>query len=135
MIYLKKLSKQKSDLKELWEFLEISTPFPSKEASSWLMAFEASEIESAITELGKHQDKVGDPVKYVGKILHNSKLQNMTVEQRAEKLSAMRALVGAVGGRRKHEAEAAQIRQQFATVCQSLPKVTCFWTHPFPLRF
>ena len=112
---LKKLQAQKAELKELWEYLEIKTAYPSKQISGWLLDFSKGEVESAIRQLAKREDTVTDPVKYVGKILNNSKIQNMTVEQRAEHVSKMRSLAGAIGARRKHEAELVEIKKEFAS--------------------
>jgi hypothetical protein len=121
---LKKLQSQKTELKELWDFLEIKTPFPSTDVAVWLLDFGKDEIEAAFHQLAKQQEKVTSAPKYIGKILHNAKIQNMTVEERAARISAMRAAVGAIGGRKKHEAELAKVRQEFATVCQNSPKVS-----------
>jgi hypothetical protein len=70
---------------------------------------------------------VNDAVAYVGKILHNSKLQNMTVEEREAKVSALRSLAGAIGAQRGHEAKLKAIRQTFANdlpeVCRDLPEI------------
>jgi len=121
---LKKLQSHKTELKELWDFLEIKTPFPSTDVAVWLLDFGKDEIEAAFHQLAKQQEKVTSAPKYIGKILHNAKIQNMTVEERAARISAMRAAVGAIGGRKKHEAELAKVRQEFATVCQNLPRVS-----------
>jgi hypothetical protein len=121
MIDIKKLTQQKNELREIWDYLGIEAPFPDKDVRLWLMDFSKDEVESAFKELAKREQKVTDPVKYVGKILHNSKLNNMTVEQRAEKVSAMRAMVGAVGGRKKHEAEVKALKREFAEVCNDSP--------------
>ena len=121
---LKKLQSQKTELKELWDFLEIKTPFPSTDVAVWLLDFGKDQIEAAFHQLAKQQEKVTSAPKYIGKILHNAKIQNMTVEERAARISAMRAAVGAIGGRKKHEAELAKVRQEFATVCQNLPRVS-----------
>jgi len=121
---LKKLQSQKTELKELWDFLEIKTPFPSTDVAVWLLDFGKDEIEAAFHQLAKQQEKVTSAPKYIGKILHNAKIQNMTVEERAARISAMRAAVGAIGGRKKHEAELAKVRQEFATVCQNLPRIS-----------
>ncbi|MGA8622899.1 MAG: hypothetical protein WB660_30795, partial [Candidatus Sulfotelmatobacter sp.] len=76
---LKKLQSHKTELKELWDFLEIKTPFPSTDVAVWLLDFGKDEIEAAFHQLAKQQGKVTSASKYVGKILHNSKIQNMTV--------------------------------------------------------
>jgi len=119
-----------AELKAVWEYLQVKAQWPEKEVRRWLLEHPAKEIQSAIEKLAGREDEVKDAVKYVGKILHNSKLQNMTVEQRAERVSALRSLAGTIGARKKHEAEIAAVRQQFAVefarslpeVCQTLPE-------------
>jgi hypothetical protein len=123
MIDIKKLTQQKNELNEIWEYLGIEVPFPDKDVRLWLLDFSKDEVESAFKELAKREQKVVAPVKYVGKILHNSKLNNMTVEQRAERVSAMRAMVGAVGGRKKHETEVAAVKREFSEICNDSPPV------------
>ena len=120
---IKKLLQQKNELKEVWDYLGLETPFPEKEVRRWLLDYDKGEIEAAFATLSKREREVNDAVAYVGKILHNAKLQNMTVEQREAKVSALRSLAGAIGARRKHEAELKAIRQTFAInlpeVCQT----------------
>jgi len=85
----KKLLQQKDELKELWSYLEIKTQFPEKEVKRWLLDHGKDQVQAAIELLAKREHDVADTVKYVGKVLHNSKLQNMTVEERQEKISAL----------------------------------------------
>ena len=126
MIDIKKLLQQKSELKELWDYLGVEAPFPDKDVRLWLMDFSKEEVEAAFKELAKREKKVADAVKYVGKILHNSKLNNMTVEERAAKISAMRSLVGTIGAVNGHKAKVEALKREFAEVRQpfagSLPE-------------
>jgi len=50
---LKKLQSQKTELKELWDFLEIKTPFPSTDVAVWLLDFGKDQIEAAFHQLAK----------------------------------------------------------------------------------
>ena len=126
MIDIKKLTQQKNELNEIWDYLGIEAPFPDKDVRLWLIDFSKDEIEAALKELAKREQKVVAPVKYVGKILHNSKLNNMTVEERAAKISAMRSLVGTIGAVNGHKAKVEALKREFAEVCQpfagSLPE-------------
>jgi len=125
MIDVKKLQAEKTQLREIWDVLEIDSDYPTKNIPLWLIDYGFEEIVAAFKHLAdmmaRPDREIVDPAKYVGKILRNSKLENMTVEERAEKISAMRSAVGSLGARKKHEAELAKIRQEFATVSQTLP--------------
>jgi hypothetical protein len=123
MIDVKKVVQEKSELKEVWDLLVPGTPFPDKRVALWLVEYDRDEVESAIVELSKREDKVGDGVNYVEKVLRNARLQNMTVEERKAHISAIRSLAGAIGARKKHEAELAAVRQELAEVCRTLPEV------------
>jgi hypothetical protein len=128
MIDIKQLTQQKNELKDVWDYLGIDTPFPDKQVRQWLLEFDVDEIGSAFQVLAKREDIVNDTVAYIGKVLRNAKLMNMTVEEREAKVSALRSLAGAIGARRKHEAEMKAIREGFARnlpqVCQKLPEVS-----------
>lgn len=113
MIDIKQLTEQKNELKEVWDYLGIGSAFPDKQVRQWLLDFGKDEIEAAFIVLSKREHDVNDAASYVGKVLHNSKLQNMTVEEREAKVSALRSLAGAIGARKKHEAEIAAVRQGF----------------------
>ena len=89
------------------------------------------EIGSAFQVLAKREDIVNDTVAYIGKVLRNAKLMNMTVEEREAKVSALRSLAGAIGARRKHEAEMKAIREGFARTCHRFAR-SC---QKFPSRF
>lgn len=120
MIDIKQLTQQKNELKEVWEYLGIDSAFPDKQVRQWLLEFGKDEIEAAFMVLSKREHDVNDAAAYVGKVLHNSKLQNMTVEEREAKVSALRSLAGTIGAVRGHEARLAEIRKSFA---KDLPEV------------
>src|SRR5579872_5912680 len=103
MIDIKQLTQEKNELKDVWDYLGIDTPFPDKQVRQWLLEFDVDEIGSAFQVLAKREDIVNDTVAYIGKVLRNAKLMNMTVEEREAKVSALRSLAGAIGARRKHE--------------------------------
>lgn len=113
MIDIKQLTQQKNQLKDVWDYLGIDTPFPDKQVRQWLLKFDSNEIVSAFEVLANREDAVEDPVRYVGKVLTNAKLQNMTVEEREAHISAVRSLAGAIGARRGHEAKLKAIRKEF----------------------
>ncbi|MGA8215492.1 MAG: hypothetical protein WB799_17980 [Candidatus Sulfotelmatobacter sp.] len=50
---LKKLQSHKTELKELWDFLEIKTPFPSTDVAVWLLDLGKDEIEAGFHQLAK----------------------------------------------------------------------------------
>ena len=93
------------------------------------MDFSKEEVEAAFEELAKREKKVADAVKYVGKIVHNSDFTNMTVEERAAKMSAMRSLVGTVGAVNGHKAKVEALKREFAEVASPLLKFAgiCWW--------
>lgn len=82
---IKKLLQQKTELAEIWNYLAIAAEFPDKQMRLWLHEHGMQQVQAAIELLAKREHDVTDPVKYLGKVLHNSKLQNMTVEERQEK--------------------------------------------------
>jgi hypothetical protein len=129
MIDIKQLTQQKNELKEVWDYLGIDSAFPDKQVRQWLIDFGKDEIEAAFMVLSKREHDVNDAVSYVGKVLHNSKLQNMTVEEREAKVSALRSLAGAIGARKKHEVELKAVRQGFA---KDLPEVSQSFARTLP---
>lgn len=123
MIDIKKLTQQKNELKEVWDYLALAAEFPDKQVRLWLLDYPKDMIESAFKVLAKKEEKINEPVKYIGRILHNAKNQNMTPEERAAQISTLRSAVGTLGAAKRHAKEIAYIKQEFAEVCQDLPEV------------
>jgi hypothetical protein len=119
----KELLRQKDELKELWSYFGIEAPFPDKEIRRWLWEHGMEQVQAAVELLSEREHDVKDAVKYLGKVLYNSKLQNMTVEERQEKIKALAALAGKVRAAKEHAAKAAAIKQEFAAVCKDLPRI------------
>jgi cell division septation protein DedD len=122
MIDIQKLTQQKNELKEIWDYLAIESPFPDKEVRRWLLDFTKDMIESAFKVLAEKEEKIEEPVKYISRVLHNAKAQNMTPEERDAQISAMRSAVGKLGAAKSHAKQIAYIKEEFAAVCQDLPK-------------
>ena len=82
MIDIKQLTQDKAHLVELWKFLGLPEAMP--DISLWQMDYGMDMIESGFKTLKKLINKgtdVRDVQKFLGKILHNSKLAKLTPEE------------------------------------------------------
>ncbi len=123
MIDIKKLTQQKNELKEVWDYLALAAEFPDKQVRLWLLDYPKDMIESAFKVLAEKEGKVDEPVKYLARVLRNAKDQSMTPEEREVQISAMRSTVGKLGAAKRHAKEIAYIKDEFARVCNDLPEV------------
>lgn len=117
----KKLTVEKAELKEAWDFLALPWEYPDKQIPLWLLDYGKEMIEGGFKTLAKKIDKVIDPVAYLATILRNAKRRNMTPQQREEEISQMRSMVGKLGAAKRHEKEISQIKDEFAKACDDLP--------------
>jgi len=113
----KQLATHKAELQEAWSFLELPGEFPSKQMPLWLLDYGKDNIESAFKVLAAKADKIADPPAYLATMLRNAKKRNMTPEQRAEEITRMRSVIGAVGAAKRHEKELDSLKAEFAEVC------------------
>jgi hypothetical protein len=127
---IKKLKQDKTDLKDVWEYLAIETPFPDKDVRVWLLDYDKDMIQSAFTALARREDAVNDPVKWMAGKLRNAKEQNMTPEERENYISELRAGAARVKAQKQHSAKVkaekeafAQLLQKDAEVCTNLQDV------------
>jgi hypothetical protein len=110
----KKLGAEKLELKAAWEHYELPGEFPSKEVALWLVDYGKDMVESGFKVLATKSGKVDSPVSYLGTYLRNSKLQNMTPEEREADISHKRSMVGKIGAAKRHKKEISYIKDEFA---------------------
>jgi hypothetical protein len=113
----KQLAADKAELQEVWNFLELPGEFPTKQLPLWLLDYGKDMIESAFKVLKQKEDKITDPVAYIGVMLRNSKKRGMTPEQRTTEISQMRSVIATVREAKKHDKEIKQLKAEFAEVC------------------
>ena|ERR1039457_767344 len=113
----KQLAQDKAELQEVWNFLELPGEFPTKHLPIWLLDYGKDMIESAFKVLKTKEDKIKDPVAYIGTMLRNAKKQGMTPEERTAEISRMRSTIATVREARRHEKEIKQLKSDFAEVC------------------
>lgn len=116
MIDIKRLTQQKNELKEVWDYLGIDSAFPDKQVRLWLLDYEKDVIESAFKVLAEKEEGVDEPVKYLAGILRNSKERDMTPEEREDEISLMRAAAAKVKAQKAHLAKVKAEKDAFAKV-------------------
>jgi hypothetical protein len=115
---IKNLLKQKDELREIWDYYAIDTPFPDKDVRLWLPEYGRDMVESAFTALAKRENKVDEPVKWLAGKLRNSKLQNMSPEEREAHISELRAGAARVKAQKQHLAKVKAEKEAFAAILQ-----------------
>ena len=113
----KQLAIDKTELQEVWNFLELPGGFPSKQVAIWLLNYGKDNIESGFNVLANKDGKITDPVAYLGTMLRNAKKQGMTPEARAQEISNMRSTIATVREAKRHKKEVDALKSEFAEVC------------------
>lgn len=129
MINESEIPQLKSQLATHWNNLELGKLPHPRNFALWLMDYDLGAIKNAFKVAAAWLNKQKtDPTServtaYVATCLRNSKLLNLTPDERAEQISNVRRLAGHLGNLRKHKKEfatACEDLREFATPCENL---------------